>query len=234
MSDLAAGGWTVADWVRAPGGSATLRLSKRFTRVSQVAGIVGEISGPDGPLHDFTAGRDESFFSTKYTVTGNVDLKDLKTGVLSDQALVQQLAGQQVDVATIDAQLLTEIRQAFALHVDVQLPGSRTEVSPAAGATARVDASSSVTDDERVVLLAVAGGLVLLAVVVWMVTGRAPAPPAPARPRQSRRRGRGRGRVRSACGSRANLQATWGRRSVSRPRRRHPHRATRRRRVGRS
>ena len=92
LSDLSAAGWTVGTWARSADGSATLDLSKPFTKVSEVGGIVNEISGADGPLREFAVNRDTKLFSTDYSVRGTVDLKDLKTGVQSDQQLVQALA----------------------------------------------------------------------------------------------------------------------------------------------
>jgi hypothetical protein len=172
LSDLTAAGWTVGTWTRAPDGSATLDLSKPFTKVSQVAGIVHELSGADGPLRDFTAARDSGLFSTDYSVRGTVDLKNLKTGVQSDPQLVQSLAAQHVDVNAIDQQLLADVQRSFTLHLVVELPGGKKiTVASAAGSTRAVDVSSSVRNDDRVLYVVAAGGFLLLAVVV-MLNGR--------------------------------------------------------------
>ena len=52
LADLADSGWQIGRWVRTPDNAAMLRLSKAFTSPDRVAGIVGEISGPNGPLRD--------------------------------------------------------------------------------------------------------------------------------------------------------------------------------------
>jgi hypothetical protein len=172
LSDLSAAGWTVGAWQRAPGGSATLDLSKPFTEVAQVGGIVKELSGAGGPLRDVRVTRDDKLLSTDFSVTGQVDLKDLTTGVSSDQQLVQSLTTQHVDVNAIDQQLLAEVRQSFALRLEAQLPGGkRVSVAPAAGAEQQLDASTSVRNDDRILYGAAAIGFVLLAIVV-MLNGR--------------------------------------------------------------
>ena len=172
LSDLSAAGWTVGAWQRRPGGSATLVLSKPFTNVSQVAGIVHELNGADGPLRDVRAARDDGTFSTDYSVRGTVDLKALSTGVQSDQQLVQALTAQHVDVHAIDQQLLTDVQHSFALRFVVELPGGkRVTIAPAAGTVKPVDVSSSVRNDDRVLYAIAAGGFALLAVVV-MLNGR--------------------------------------------------------------
>ena len=172
LSDLAAAGWTVSAWRRAPDGSATIELSKPFSKVSQVGGILRELSGTTGPLRDFQATRSDGTFSTGYSLRGTVDLKDLSTGVQSDQQLVQSLTAQHVDVHAIDQQLLADLQQSFALRLVVELPGGkRVVVAPKAGSARSVDATSSVHNNDRMLYAIAAGGFLLLAVVV-MLNGR--------------------------------------------------------------
>jgi hypothetical protein len=172
LGDLTGAGWKVGAWQRAADGSATLDLSKPFTKVSQVAGIVRELNGADGPLKDVRATRDDGTFSTGYSVDGTVDLKNLATGVQSDQQLVQSLAAQHVDVNAIDRQLLADVQHSFALRLVVELPGGqRVVVAPAPGTARPVAVSSSVRNDDRVLYAIAAAGFVLLAVVV-MLNGR--------------------------------------------------------------
>jgi hypothetical protein len=172
LSDLSSAGWTVGAWRRATDGSATLDLSKPFTKVAQVAGIVHELNGAGGPLRDVRATRDDGTFSTGYSVRGTVDLQHLATGVPSDQQLVQSLTAQHVDVNAIDQQLLADVQHSFGIRLVVELPGGkRVSIAPAAGTARPVDVSASVRNDDRVLLAIAAGGFVLLAVVV-MLNGR--------------------------------------------------------------
>jgi hypothetical protein len=80
---------------------------------------------------------------------------------------VQQLQAQGVDVAGVDAQLLDQLKRAFTVKLVVELPGRKpVTIQPAAGAKAPVDVSSSMQDTRRVTLVAIAGGLLLLAMIV--------------------------------------------------------------------
>jgi hypothetical protein len=186
LSDLPAAGWTVEPWVRNPDGSATLTLRKPFTDVDDVPAILHELNGDHGPLQASAFTRTRSFFSTKYTATGQIDLAKIGTGVSDDPQLVQQLQAQGVDVAGIDAHLLDQLQRALNVRLVVELPGREpVTIEPAAGAAADVDVSSSVRDTRRVMLVALAGGLLVLAMLVALW---------PRRRRRGGRRARRRGR----------------------------------------
>jgi hypothetical protein len=167
LSDLPDAGWTVQPWVRNVDGSATLTLRKPFTNVDEVPGILHELNGDHGPLQsaDFTRAR--SFFSTQYTATGEIDLGAIGTGIADDAELVQHLQAQGVDVAGVDAQLLDQLQRAFTVRLVVELPGREpVTIEPAAGASAPIKVSSSVQDTRRVTFVAIAGGLLVLAMIV--------------------------------------------------------------------
>src|SRR6185295_19418533 len=188
-SDLPAAGWTVSPWVHNQDGSASIRLRKPFTNVDEIPGILHELNGDHGPLQSAGFTRSRSFFSTKFGATGEVDLGAIGTGISDDAQLVQQLQAQGVDVSGIDAQLLDQLKRAFMVNVVVELPGHEpVTIHPAAGAKVPIDVSSSVQDTRRVSLVALAGGLLVLAMIVavW-----------PSRRRRSRRRGRRAARARS-------------------------------------
>jgi hypothetical protein len=183
LGDLTKAGWTVKPWARASDGSAQIELSKPFRSPSEVAGIVGELSGKVGPLRDVTVSRDQGAFSTTYSASGTIDLAELQTGLTADPGVVAALTNQHVDVNAIDQSLLAEIRDSFGLTVKVDLPGRATTVSGVTGKSTAIDTSTSVLDTQRVVLLAVAVALVVLALVVLFWPGR----------RRKRRRSRARG-----------------------------------------
>jgi hypothetical protein len=132
VADLAPAGWTVHPWVRADDGSAALRLSRPFADPAEATAILAQVSGTVGPLRDMEVTRDQGTVSTKYAVTGTIDLAQLGTGVTSDEQLVQSLQGQQVDVATVDRSLQSAAVDALSLQVG--LPGGRTTVQGKPGA----------------------------------------------------------------------------------------------------
>ena len=172
LADLTNAGWTVQPWARAADGSAQIVLSKPFTSPDQVAGIMREVSGATGPLRDVSVTRDRGAFSTSYSATGSLDLEELQTGLTADPDLVASLTNQQVDVNAIDQTLLADIREAFGLRVEVELPGGTTTVDGVSGKTATIHASTSVLDTQRVVLVIVALALVVLAILVVLWPGR--------------------------------------------------------------
>jgi hypothetical protein len=186
LSDLPDAGWTVEPWVRNPDGSASVSLRKPFSDVDEIPGILRELNGEFGPLQSAAFARSRSFFSTQYTATGEIDLGAIGTGIADDAELVQRLQAQGVDVAGVDAQLLDQLQRAFSMRLVVELPGrAPVTIEPAAGAAAPIDVSSSVQDTRRVTFVAIAGFLLVLAMIVavW--------------PRKRRRRGRGRRRTRA-------------------------------------
>ncbi len=172
VADLSKAGWTVKPWARASDGSAQIELSKPFSSPSEVAGIVEELSGKVGPLRDVTVSRDQGAFSTTYSAKGTIDLANLQTGLTTDPGVVAALSNQQVDVNAIDQSLLAEIRDSFGLKVNVELPGRTTTVRGVSGKATAIDASTSLLDSKRVVLLVVALALVVLALVVLFWPGR--------------------------------------------------------------
>jgi hypothetical protein len=182
LADLTAAGWTVKPWVRSGAGTAQIELSKPFSSPAQVAGIINEVSGPNGPLRDFAATREPGTTATDYTVGGAIDLGAMGTGLVADPDLVAALGKQQVDPAVVDQQLLDELHNSVTVSVVVNLPGGKSvTVNGEQGKRVAVDASSSVTNTRRLALLGLAVVLVIAAIVALMIgrrrrRARAPIP----------------------------------------------------------
>jgi hypothetical protein len=172
LGDLAQAGWTVEPWARAADGSAQLTLTKPFRDPAQATAILKEVSGTVGPLRDVTVTRDPGAFATSYGTTGTLDLKDLQTGLTADTGIMGSLAGQGVDAAAVDQSLLADLRDSFGLTVKVELPGGTTIVKGTPGRATPVDASTSVLDTTRVILVTIAVVLVVVAIVVLLWPGR--------------------------------------------------------------
>lgn len=184
LGDLESSGWRVGTWEKAEDGSATLVLTHPFDNVSEVEGIFASASGEGGPLADVRATRERGLLATDYSVQGQADLENVKTGVGDDQQLLESLAAQGVDVTVIDQQLLATLQSSFSLELVVKLPGQKpVTIAAEPGKVTKIDAAASVRDTQRMVLLIAAVVLVLLAVILWIRGGR----------RRRRRRGRGRG-----------------------------------------
>ncbi len=172
LDDLPGADWTVTPWTRTKGGSAVLAVRKPFDRPDQVAGIVRELSGPDGPLQKFSASREPATFATKWRVTGEVDLRTPKLGIGSDQQLVANLTAERVDIPKIESDLVAKL-DGLRVHAVVQLPdGERREVSATGGKRAALSATSEATDVGRLGLLVVGIAVGVLAVVILVVGER--------------------------------------------------------------
>jgi hypothetical protein len=183
LGDLQAAGWTVTPWRRAQDGSATVSLRKNFANAGDLAGVVAELSGKDGPLQGVALERNRGFLSTEYKVKGDADLSRLAAGIADDPEVVAQLTGQRVDLAQIDQRLAQQINDAFRLRIRFVFPGGDvTEVKPESGKKVSLATSTSQFDTTRALLLAGAVVLGTLGVVL-LVRGEL---------RARRRRGRGR------------------------------------------
>ena len=183
LGDLQAAGWTVTPWRRAPDGSATVSLRKNFGNAGDLAGVVAELSGKNGPLPGVALERNRGFLSTEYKITGDADLSRLTAGIADDPEVLAQLTGQRVDLAQIDQRLAQQINDAFRLRIRFVFPGGAvTEVQPEPGKKVSLATSTSQFDTTRALLLAGAVVLGALGVVLFVH--------AELRRRRQRRRGR--------------------------------------------
>jgi len=186
LGDLQAAGWTVTPWRRAPDGGGTVSLRKRFANAGDLAAVVAELSGKDGPLQGVTLERNRGFLSTEYKIEGDADLSRLTAGIADDPEVVGQLTDQRVDVAQIDRRLAQQINDAFRLRIRLVFPGGGvTEVKPEPGKKVSLATSTSQFDTTRALLLAGAAALGVLGVVL-LVRGEL-------RGRRRRRQGRSTG-----------------------------------------
>ncbi len=167
LGDLQAAGWTVTPWRRAPDGGATVSLRKNFANAGELAGVIAELSGKDGPLQGVTLERNRGFLSTEYKIKGDADLSRLTAGIADDPEVVAQLTGQRVDLAQIDQRLAQQINDAFRLRIRFVFPGGDvTEVKPEPGKKVSLATSTSQFDTTRALLLAGAVALGVLGVVL--------------------------------------------------------------------
>ena len=169
LADLPDAGWSIR-WERADSGGARLHLRKEFGRAGDLATVVEQLDGADGPLRDVTLARDVGFFATRFRLAGTADLGAIGTGIVADPELVASLTNERVDVAALDRQLLGQLRDAFRLTVSVALPGDDARsFTVAPGEQTELASESSAPNWRRIGLLVAAGVLVVLAVVVLAV-----------------------------------------------------------------
>ena len=184
LDDLEAAGWTSTGWQRRDDGGARLRVSKEFGDAADLAGVITELNGPNGPLSDVSLSLDEGPVFDEYRLRGEADLSQLRTGLLDDPELVASLTAAQVDLTALDLRLLDQLQRSFRLSVVVSLPGKTSTFTPAAGETVELSTSSRQFDPGRPLLIAGAIAFAVLALAVF-VRGRH------VDRRNGRRRGRG-------------------------------------------
>lgn len=166
LGDLPGAGWSVTPWRRDAKGGATLTIRKPFSAPGEVAGIVREISGRDGPVHGVTATRRTSTFSTQWKVGAVVDLRSIKLGVGTDPQLVAKLTAERVDVPQVENRLTSGLGQ-LRVHVVAELPGDRRDVSVSMGRRSVLRATAERTDVNRLVMLV--GGIAVAALAVFLL-----------------------------------------------------------------
>jgi hypothetical protein len=170
LEDLEAAGWHVSPWRRRAGGAA-ITVSKSFDRPEQVAPIVRELNGPDGPLRGFAASRDASTFSTTWRARGAVDLRTVKPGIGGDPDLVAALQAKGVDPSVVDQRIAGRTLGALKVRVRTELPDTEPRQATAVpGRRAGVVSTADDTAWDRILLLLAGLGTVGFA-VVYLVTG---------------------------------------------------------------
>lgn len=91
--DLADGGWTVSPVEDAPGGGVVVSASKRYGSPDQLASVLAEVAGEDGPFARLALERSHAWAETEWTLTGEVDVTGGVVG-FSDDELAELLGGE--------------------------------------------------------------------------------------------------------------------------------------------
>ena len=95
--------------------------SKPFETVEQVAGILREASAVTTDRCAVRTPPESAGCCRRSTaVDGDIDLKNVTTGVPTDPELLDNLAAQSVDPAVIDLQLLAQVKSSFGLKIVVR------------------------------------------------------------------------------------------------------------------
>lgn len=166
LADLAAAGWRVSSWRRDDDDGASIRIRKPFAEPSDLAGVLDELAGDDGPLADVALRVDEGVLYTEYRLSGAADLSALATGIGGDPELTASLTANGVDVAALDQRLVEDLREALRLRVEVGLPGETRTFTPEPGERVKLSASSRRFDPGRSLYLGAAAVLAVAAVAL--------------------------------------------------------------------
>jgi hypothetical protein len=166
-SDLRQAGWEISPVREAGDGGAEIEARKAFGRPGDLAVVMTELAGPDGPLRGFRLDRDRSFLEARYRLRGTADVgadAAAGTGFANTPDLPARLRDAGVDPDRVAELLAGRAAEGLHLRLVVALPGKTRSWAVEPGAPQPVDISSSVTSRTRPALLAVAvvSGLVVL------------------------------------------------------------------------
>ena len=135
LDDLRQAGWDVTGPEEDDDGLTWVRVAKRFARAEDAARVAAELSGPDGPFREFRLQRSRTFFKTRTSFSGLVDLSRRLAG-LNDPALQEKLGDYNLG--------LEQVGDGVAVRVEAQLPGRTQTWQPALGEQVRLQAASEV------------------------------------------------------------------------------------------
>lgn len=159
-SDLHQAGWEMSPVRQTSGGGAEIEVSKSFSRPEDLGAVIGELSGPAGPLRDFRLERRRSFTRAEYRLRGTADIGAggaAATGFANTPDLAARLRDAGVNPDRVAELLAQRAAEGLDVRLVVELPGRAAEefeVRP--GRPATVDIASETNNRARPVLLAVA------------------------------------------------------------------------------
>ncbi len=166
LDDLRQAGWEVIGPEEENDGLTWVRVAKRFTTPDEAGRVATELSGPEGPFRDFRLERSRTFFKTRTSFRGLVDLSR-GLGGLSDAALQEKLAGYELGLGP------GTIGDRVKVRIETRLPGRTDTWEPSVGEQLRLNAASEVWN-LLPLLPAVASGIFALAAVA-VLAGRGEA-----------------------------------------------------------
>ncbi|MDQ4132131.1 MAG: hypothetical protein M3179_02755 [Actinomycetota bacterium] len=124
IDDLRQAGWDVVGPRQEGDGLTWVRASKPFSSPEQADRILAELSGPEGPFRNLHLVQRRSFFHTRTSFNGEVDLSGGLTAFVDPQ-LEERLGGALgFDLEALRKQFGPELGDVFRVEFIARLPGS--------------------------------------------------------------------------------------------------------------
>jgi len=155
-SDLKQAGWDISPVRTTKGGGAEVDVSKDFHRPSDLGAVIGELSGPGGPLQHFSLVGHRSFLETSYRLRGTASLGPgaaAATGFGNTPDLAARLRDAGIDPDTVESLLAGRAADGLHLRLVVALPGATRSWTVEPGPPRPIDLSSKAVDWPRLALL---------------------------------------------------------------------------------
>lgn len=190
VDDLRKAGWIVNGPLPTKDGGVKVVASHPFATPAQLGVVMDQLSGANGPFQNFRVTRRRSYFKTRVTFRGRVDLaRGLAS--FSDPALRQRLGGSDLgfNPADLERRIGKALNQIFRFQVQARLPGSAqsnapvragngAQWTPVLGEQVTLEATSQSWNKGNLVAAAVAlaAGLALVVVLGVRLARRRPRP----------------------------------------------------------
>lgn len=180
FDDLVDAGWEVSGPALDDDGFTRVSVRHDFGEPAEVASLLDQVAGADGPFRDFSVVRDDAFAETTYRFDGVVDFSSGVEGLTEDPELTEALDASPVEL--IEERLGGAVDEILQFQVAVRLPGDVASNAPTQASngavwrpsvleqeTIELSATSTIRRSGRLAWLAVAVasgiGLVLFLVV---------------------------------------------------------------------
>ena len=130
VDDLVDRGWEIGDPDLRGDGFTWVPATREFGSPAEATAVLDEVSGPDGPFGSLTLARDRELLTTRYTLTGAVDLRE-GIEAFSDPALTEALGGPLAGLTDAELEAATTFRLAVTLPGDVRSNAPVPDAEPA-------------------------------------------------------------------------------------------------------
>ena len=131
IDDLEAAGWKVEGPSPASGGGMTVRATKPFTLPAEADRAMEDLGGSGGPFRSLRLTRQRTFWKTRTTLRGEVDLS-AGLDAFGDDTLRQRLGGANLglDPAAVERELGRPLADLFRFEFAAGLPGAVESNAP--------------------------------------------------------------------------------------------------------
>jgi hypothetical protein len=124
VDDLAQAGWEVTGPQPGEDGSVRVAATKPFANPEEAEAVLGEVTGPQGPLREIDVAVEHPFGRRHYRFSAVADFS-AGLAVFSDPGLTELLGGEPVGFSAEELEALAggDVADALDLEVRVRLPG---------------------------------------------------------------------------------------------------------------
>ena len=174
LDDLRQAGWAVTGPEGRDDGFTWFEASKAFADQDELALVLAEVGGPDGPVRDVAIAEGETDTSRTYRLTGTVDLSP-GLGAYADPELVSVLGEGTLAslVADVEAAEGRSVEEMFDVRVTATVGDEAQVLAPRLGDPPQaLDVTEEVAKPTSILVWVVAGVAIAAALAALLVVAR--------------------------------------------------------------